>query len=316
MPLPKRNTTRRASKSGTRKASLAKPSVKAVRRIATQVVKSQGETKQVSFWSGNAGGVSALGTWPPAAYAWSAQNQLIANNSSDIHRLIPRVFQGDTETQRNGRTIKPVSLTVRGVVGINPTLNIQGGVPVSGFPMDITAVVYVLSHVSLKNYTDLSNNNNFNQLLQTGDQGNLDAAGREVVTRTSTSQFGGVIHCAQMAVDKAHYKLIKKKTFRLLNDGQLAPGNQTQTPQNVLVQNTPLLRARPFSFNLTKHIPKILKYAEINEGLATQPNNIYDPTNTAIFMCVGFYMNDGSVLNQAQSLIGLQYVADLKYKDM
>jgi len=301
-----------------RKRVAAKKAVttKAVVKIAKKVVKGQAETKQVSFWSGNSGGVSEPGTWPPAAYAWSAQNQFIQNNSSDIHRLVPRVFQGVGESQRTGSSIRPVSLTVRGVVGINPTLNLQGGVPVSGFPMDITAVIYVLSHVSLKNYRDLSNNNVFTQMLHTGDQGTLDAAGVNVSTQMPTTNFGGVIHSSQMAVEKQYYKLIKKKTVRLLNDGQLAPGNQTQTPQNVLVQNTPLLRARPFTFNLTKHIPKNLKYGEINPGLATQPNNIYDPTNTAIFMCVGFYMNDGSVLGSAQSLIGVQYVADLKFKDM
>lgn len=299
-----------------RKGLISVRSARAVRKIAQAVVTGVAETKQVSFWSGNSGGVSAPGTWPPSAYAWSVQNQLIQNNATDIHRLIPRVFQGTGETQRTGSSIKTTSLSVRGVVGLNPTLNIQGGVPTAGYPIDITAVVYVLSHVSLKNYKDLSNNNNFFQMLHTGDQGSLDAAGVNVTTQTPTTAFGGQIHSSEMAVSSHYYKLLKKKKFRLVNDGALPPSNQTTTPQNVLVQSTPLLRAKPFSFNLTKHLPANLKYPEINPGLASQPNNIYDPTNTAIFMCVGYYMNDGTVLSQPQSLIGIQYVADLKFKDM
>jgi len=299
-----------------RKNLVSVAAAKKIRKIAKQVVTGVSETKQVSFWSGNSGGVSAPGTWPPAAYAWSAQNQLIQNNSTDIHRLIPRVFQGTGETQRTGSSIKTTSLSVRGVVGLNPTLNIQGGVPTAGYPIDVTAVVYVLSHVSIKNYKDLSNNNNFFQMLHTGDQGGLDAAGVTVTTQTPTTAFGGQIHSSQMQVSSHYYKLLKKKKFRLINDGALAPSNQTTTPTNVLVQATPLLRAKPFSFNLTKHLPANLKYPEINPGLASQPNNIYDPTNTAIFMCVGYYMNDGTVLAQPQSLVGIQYVADLKFKDM
>ena len=289
---------------------------KAVAKIAKRVVKGQAETKSVSFWSGNAGGVSAPGTWPPSAYAWSVQNQLIQNNSTDIHRLIPRVIVGPGDTQRTGSSVQTVSLKIRGVVGLNPTLNQQQSAPTAGYPVDIVAVVYILSHISLKNYTDLSNNNNFFQMLKTGDQGGLNAAGTLVTTQTPTTAFGGVIHNAEMEVSNEHYRLVKKKTYRLTNDGALPPSNQTTTPTNVLVQNTPLLRARPFSFNLTKHIPKNLKYTEVNPGLATQPNNIYDPTNNALFMCVGFYMSDGTVFAQPQSLVGIQYQAELKYKDM
>lgn len=293
--------------------ALTKPAATAVAKIARRVVKGQAETKSVTFWSGPAGGVSAPGTWPPTGYNFSPQNQNIQNNGTDIHRLLPRVFLGTGDTQRTGNTIKPVSLLVKGTVALNPIFWSSGNIPP---PNDLTAVLYVLQHVNLRNYIDLSNNNNFFQMLHTGDQGVLDAAGTALTTQVPTTAFSGFVHHSQMPVSKQYYKLVKKKIFRLTSSGAQPVGGLGPPPP-VAVTVLPMTVKHSFSFELNKAIPKTLKYPEITPSVPTQANNAYDPTNTSLFMCVGFYDTKGVSLGaQGQSLIALQYEATLKYKDM
>ena len=262
----------------------------ALTKAIKRVVNNQSETKQVAWYSGPL----QNGTFANASYV--NHNAQISSNVSDILRLIPYINQGTADNQRIGETIVPKSLVVNGSVRLSDgTLNDV----VAGFRDDIVVVLYVLQHVSLKTYTSLASLNNFTQLLRTSEN--------------TTAAFTGRVVDSQLPVEDQYYRLLSKKKLRLRYAGAI-PGSATGVPVNsvVSVSNSHSYYA-DFNFNLSKHLPAKLKYPEQVTGGPVLPGAI-DPTNSSIFMAVGFYNMDGTP-TPADQLMSIQWSSFLKYKD-
>jgi len=258
----------------------------ALAQAITKVINRKAETKEVAWYGGPLYG----GTYADAAYV--NHNPIITSNTTDILRLIPKILPGTSDNQRIGERVRPVALQVNGSVRLSDgTIN---GVNAE-FRDDVVVVIYVLQHVSLKDYANLQLSNNFLQLLRTGEN--------------DTAAFSGTVTDSQLPVEDAYYRLLSKKKIRLRYAGAI-PGSAEGVPTNAVVSvaNAHSYYA-DFSFNLTKHLPAQLKYPELS---ATTGQN--DPTNSSIFMCMGFYNMDGQpALTQ---LVAIQYTSRLRFKDM
>lgn len=259
--------------------------------LIKRVVKGAAETKEVIWYNGPS---PSNGTFAQASYI--NQNATITNNTTDILRLIPYVAAGTGDNQRIGEKIKPVSLNVKGSVCLlTNSINNQPS-NTAGFQQDFYVVIYILQHVSLKSYKDLAAQNDFTQLLKTGEN--------------STVPYNGHVWESQMPVEDAYYKLLKKKKYRLRYGGMKQttagdpPGNQW-----IAMSNPHSWRAE-FNISLSKHLPANFKYPEANAPAGNQN----DPTNSSIFMCMGAYQADGTVLNS--TIFQQQYISSLKYKDL
>jgi len=227
------------------------------------------------------------------AYGWNDQNQLITTNASDIHRCIPLVKQGSAPNQRIGDIISPKSLVVRGSVQVN----INGTVGTVNSPHDLYVVMYFLQHVSLKSYATLQTSNDFTQMLNTGED--------------STAAFQGFQRDKDLPINTSEYRLLKKKVMPL----RWAGITQTPVPSTGVasIANSHAYNAQ-YTVNLTKYLPAKLKYPE-----TSSPNN-QDPTNSSIFMCMGFVdmiqcppANDP---NPPVLYLNQTYVAQMTWKDL
>ena len=159
----------------------------------------------------------------------------------------------------------------------------------------MVAVAYCLQHVSLKTYGALAAQNQFNQLLSTGEG--------------STIGFGGLFSQSQMPVEKAYYKLLGKKMMTLRSSGTQAA--TVPTPAYEGSNNNAAQLSHEWTWDITKHLPKKIVYPEEKAGFPES-----DPSNTAPFWCVGFYNVSGLPYATAISGINQEYVTQFKYKDM
>lgn len=237
-------------------------SKKTVTKIVNNVINRKAESK-MAIWYNPA--VPTIPSVTPGSYAaagWNDQNQLITVNVADIHRMIPVVTQGSGPNQRNGDRISPKSLVCRGSVAVN----INGPNGTTNDSHDLYAVIYFLQHVTLKNYYNLYANNDFTQLLNTGED--------------STAAFQGFQRDKDMPVNSSSYRLLKKKVIPL----RWAGVTQTPVPSTGVssIANSHTYNAQ-YTVNLTKYLPKTLKYPE-----STASQGVNDPTNSSIFMCVGW----------------------------
>lgn len=253
------------------------------------------ETKRVIFYNAATPNFpNEPGTLSNTGY--TVQNQFIQSNVSDIKRLIPIVTQGVQENQRIANSIKPVALNVRARV----VLNVFPGSPVGAIGgTDLIAVLYVLQHKVLKSYTTLAAQNDFQTLLETGEN--------------ATKPFGGQPWDSQLPVNPNNYQLIKKKKIKLrwggLDGGPIYPGS---TGPSYLANSHQYMGE--VSMNLKKHLPVSLKYPEA--GGTTPPASLNDPSNSSVFMCIGFYNYPGILSGATPSpLIQMQYTSELLYKD-
>nr|WPR18634.1 MAG: capsid protein [Chemarfal virus 264] len=268
----------------TRRSSVYVPPPTVEQRVARAISRST-ETKQVAWYDGP---VPSNGTY--AQWSYVNQNATITSNTTDILRLIPQVVQGTGDNQRIGERISPKSLIVKGACTVLAN-NMQ---PLPGFKSDMVVVIYVLQHVTLKSYAALTASNDFTQLLRTGEN--------------TTAAFQGTIRDAQMPVEDAYYRLLKMKKIRLRYAG-VQPHDNASVPPNqwISVDNSHSFSGE-FQFNLSKHLPKQFKYPE-----SASVAGANDPTNSSIFMCVGQYQMNGTVVQD--NLIAFQYMSQLKYKD-
>lgn len=277
--------------------SLSRPEKKEVARM----IRGAGETKMVVWYNGtnNWTGNGAL-----SQQSFMPQNNLISSNNTDILRLIPLVVQGTGDNQRIGERINPVSLVVNGTLKMS-----SADVVIPELPTDIRVVIYVLQHAALKTYQSLRTQydnsvppniiggNDFTQLLLTGEGTTIGYVGRNF------EKF--------LPVANQYYKLLAKKVVTLRYTGAVAtPSTATPlTTQTTVATNINNWNAN-FSFNLTKHLPKVLKYQEttVTTGF---PN---DPLNSSIFMCMGYEQFNGNTGTTA--FLEQQYIASMKYKDL
>lgn len=291
------------AKTGKRVGKIPKALSRGERKEVKKLIKGQSETKRTAWYQSFNDGTSpakATGFLSVAGYA--AQNSGITNNNTDILRLIPQVQQGTNDFDRIGNRISVNALTVQGAMRIGIT-NLNTYVPAQ-----IRVVLYVLQHVSLKDYTNLYNLNNFNQLLDTQEGG--------------TTAFIGVPINEGMRVADEYYKLCQKKVITLKYAGlsSMAEG-PTNTVASISNCHTYF---GTYNLNVTKHLPKVLKYPETQLDLSGNPTvnpvTLNAPTNSSLFMSMGFIDHAG-----VSSFAGVQvqttqlqqtYVANLSYKDM
>ena len=290
------------SKAAARKAADAKSLSRVEKREVKNLIRGVGETKTVMWYSG---GSNPLGNGPRSGWAWEPQNGYIAANTTDIKRLIPLVSQGTGDNQRIGERINPTSLTVHGNVKINYVNVVQ-----QLAPLNIYVVIYVLQHVSLKTYSSLQTTftnatppvavagNDFTQLLKTGEG--------------DTCAFTSAAYQADLPVASEYYRLLHKKIVPLRVSGVVqAPFGGSAGPSQASVNNNSATVCARYTFNLGKKIPKVLKYQETSVTTG-YPG---DPTNSSVFMCMGFYSQDADGPIQS-SWISNEYVSILNYKDM
>jgi len=273
--------------------------------LIKHVVDRKAETKMAMYFGGQATDATR-GTYAQAAAA--PQNQFISNNVSDILRVIPFVAEGTDTYQRIGSKINPVSLRIHCSVGINPSLMgtqypaSTGTTP--GLAANFYAVAYLLQHKEFKTYVSLSTQNNFAQLLDSGDG--------------STRQFNGTWQDSRCPVTPQYYQLIKKKVIPLRAEG--ASGVGSAIPGTTLCNGL----SSPFQANWTwnlkagKHFPKKLTYPESNTAGTGVGATLNDPTNSSLFWSVAFFRMDHTPLGGAGEpnvWIQQQYVSELRYKD-
>jgi len=274
--------------------------------LIKRVVKGQAETKYTMFYEnynpGNSSSRNTLGLY--ANRGFMVQNKTISTNNTDIKQLIPFVVQGVSDNQRMGSRISPTSLKVRGTIRVSnqdqapvpPATTPELGYLKSFTPLDIKVVIYVLQHVSLKDYENLYASNDFNQLLENGEN--------------TTVQFGGQNWHNKLPIAKQYYKLLKKKVVTLRYAGA---ENATVTSVAYSIANSHNYYAN-YELNLSKYIPANLKYPENN---VTGPA-LNTPTNSSIFMCMGFYDQKEYSNGQSFSQLGQleqTYVSTMTYKD-
>lgn len=283
-----------------RLAAQRKPKKKGIRTLIKNILKSQSETKMVTFYGGSTANPSPLrnstGTYADAGPV--SQNQFITNNTTDILKLLPDVAPGTADNQRTGKVINPLSCRVKCKVMISPTTTGERGWA-AGVAYDVTFVAYMLQHVSLKTYSSLHTDNSFNQLLSVGDG--------------TTTNFDGSFSGNNMPVEKGYYRLLAKKTHRLRSSGTLP-----ESPLQPLVGNGRMVnqnshtQSYEWTWNLGKHLPKRLIYPEDNVTVA---QGGLEPLNAAPFWCVGYYRTDGTVSATGVIDIQQEYTSILKYKD-
>lgn len=294
MATKKNRVAKKVNKSPTR--GLSRPQRKAV----LSLVRGQAETKRATFFQTASSGAPppAIATGLYSGRGWALQNNEITSNVTDILQLIPYVTQGDNDFERIGQRIKPVSLTVKGALRITGTL-IAGnsiGSPPTVTPQNYHVNLYVLQHVSLKTYSSLRANNDFTQLLQTGEG-------------TTTGFIGEALSHA-LPVATQYYRVLARKTVVLKYAGNVfsAPGVGSVSNAHSWYAN--------YEFNLSKHLPATLQYPEATFPL---PNPQVDdaPTNSSIFMCMGYCteLNTNPPVG-ADANLEQTYVSSLLYKDM
>jgi len=284
----------RKGKKGVKKA--ARPLSTVQRREVRAIIKGQAETKRTTWYNTFNDGTSAApatGGW--AARGYAVQNNQINSNTTDILRLIPNVLEGTGEFNRIGTRIRPTSLVVKGHVRINVAQLAEWK------PTHMRVVIYVLQHRQFLNYETLRNSNNFQQLLDT--QEGL------------TTGFVGDPQNENMRVADQYYQVCAKKIINLEYAGI---DYNTANNGTVSIANSHKWFA-PFSMNLTKALPKVLKYPDPYQGgPAPAPEFLNAPTNSSLFMCMGFVLENGSSSPSDPRNLFLQqeYVSEMTYKDI
>jgi len=291
---PRRAFRKRAPRRKTKKtARLSKPMKKAVKTL----IRGEAETKRTAFYqSANNGASGAIATGNWSDRGWAVQNNTITNNTTDLLQIIPYVIQGTNDFNRIGKSIRVMSLNVRGTVRVLGSLISNIGTPMT----NLDVYIYVLQHVSLKNYTDLRARNDFSRLLEDGEG--------------SGKNFLGNALDPFQPVSNQNYSVLQRKRIQLKYGGAALPGGTLTTP--VSVANAHQWSAE-FNFNLTKKCPKKLTFPDDDNG-AVNPLVYNSPTNSSIMMVIGFV--DEQVGNPAGSLVRpwleQTYVSSLTFKDM
>jgi len=275
-----------------RKTRVAKALTKVQKKQVRQLVKGQAETKRTAWYSSfNDGTSTDRATGLATNWGYSIQNNAITANNTDCLRLIPTVLQGIDDFNRLGTRIQVNSLKMQGVVRVAlPILTEQA-------PTDIRVVIYVLSHKIYKDYSTLYSQNNFLLLLDNQEGG--------------TNPFTGApVNEGQRVADQ-YYTVHAKKIITLRYAGfGIATGGSTSS-----IANSHNYYAS-YTMDLTKFLPKTLKYPEFNSGQPPEFQNA--PTNSSLFMCMGFVNQAGAsnFSDPVKPLLQQTYVSNLTFKDM
>lgn len=301
---PKKRRAPRRSKAGKRKAADRRSLSRPEKREVLRLVRTQGETKRTMFYQGfNDGTTTTRSNGLYNNRGWAVQNNAIIANSTDILQLIPYVLQGADDFNRIGQRIQPTSLTLTGSLRVR----LQNVQVLS--PYDFKVYIYICQHVSLKDYTNLYANNNFNQFLENG-EGN-------------TVKFNGEPQNVGMPIAKQYYRVLKRKVVTMRYAGAWANPVITSPAPTGIAEGTTVSVANchswyaDYSMNLTKHIPKTLMYPETSSAIL--PTTLNSPTNSSLFMAMGYvdFRNPSdSTTELTTAALEQTYVATLNFKDM
>jgi len=303
MPKGKSLKYKKSAKKATKKKSSGVAKSSNLRKRIINVLLNQAETKQAMFYQSLNDGTNpdrASGDWFDRG--WAVQNNLIQTNNVDIHQLIPFIESGTEPNQRIGDKITPIGLTVSGSIRIRLSTLL-----VNYTPADIKVVMYVLQHVSLKDYNSLYANNDFKSLLENGEN-------------TSVPFYGTPIE-AKLPVNRKSYRLIKKKVMSLRYAG--AVSNTGNPATNFSVANCHDYYV-DYTMDLTKALPAKLTYPENDVNGVPLPTTVQStPTNSSIFMCLGFYDKEETLIRPdpdsgptSKPWIQQTYVSRLTWKDL
>lgn len=274
--------------------SLSKNQKKAVKNI----VMAQAETKRVAYyqtWRDGSTPVTAPDIGAQGAMGWARQNNIITNNFTDILQLIPMVTKGDDDWNRDGTKISVNGLNVKGEIRVR---NERTYPALASTNIDV--YVYIVQHVSLKDYTNLYAQNDFSQFLSN--------------SNGSTRAFLANAQDPLDPVTKQYYKLCLKKKVTLRYAGGITyDGTPTGA---VSVANAHTWKGS-YSLNLTKFLPKKLLYPE---ATVATPYAEDTPTNSSLFMCMGFVdwqVDPHTSVNPPPTNAWLEqtYVSHLTFKD-
>lgn len=267
-----------------------------------KVVRAQAETKEALFYqSYNDGTVTTRATGLYVNRGYARQNDEIINNNTDILQLIPFVAQGTADNQRLGDQITPVGLIVKGAVRVRyPSLH---PATTAYQATNIKVCLFVLQHVSLKDYGNLYTSNKFDQLLENGEQ--------------ATNRFYGNSTSIRQSIAKQYYRVLKRKVITLRYAGSDLVGTAGSLPGPTSMNSIANSHTwyADYTLNLSKSLPKTLKYPENSTPAVT----VNEPTNSSIFMCMGYYRMDESpdLTDVAtNSDIEQTYISHLTWKDM
>ena len=299
----------RSKRFGPRKLGLKRPNKvkkarvsKPLRAAVKAIVRGQAETKYTNWYSSvNDGTSTTKATGFFSASGWAAQNQSITNNTTDILRLIPTVIEGTGDTQRIGSRIRPVSFTLKGSMRIRNVLINSPLTVTTNFTVDL----YVLQHRRLKDYANLYTQNVFSDLLENGEGG--------------TVNYTGIAVNRGMRVSSSNYIVLARKRITLRYGGVTAGAAGPTNPY--CISNAHTFYA-DYSMNLTKHLPKVLQYPDAATGTNVVPPVVLNaPTNSAIFLCMGYpsWFNDitnSTAAAAGNSFMEQTYVTELGFKDM
>lgn len=281
MPRP------RKQRAPMRKKRAPRPTQNLARAVKT-VLNRELETKYKFDYSGSI--FPAINNFGSAGN--NGHNSKIDNNTADIHALIPWIDNGTETFQRIGKSIEVRKLTADIDVSINAQY-IQNN---PGVSWNLYVVLYIWQHKLFKDYSTLSSQNSFAELLDIGD-GNL-------------TSFAGEAVYSKLPVNEDAYSLKKKMVFRLRTDGMVG-GVNPATPLVVGANSAPF--QKKFTVDLTRFVPKELKYSINHTG-----NQLIDsyPVNSSLAMSMGYYSASLDAIPTGDPpLIDVNYVTKIYYKD-
>lgn len=222
----------------------------------------------------------------------------------DIVPLVPNVGLGTGESQRVGRTIKPVKCRVDINIGFCQKNVGDSVVDSQQWANQVYVVMYILSSKKYKNWNDFSASTQWQALLDNGD--------------STTSPFGKLngtvwqsdVRDLMKPVETTEFTLLRKKVVKLTkNVGPIDQG----VPGNSQVPNLPTTSYRgSFSYKLPE-----LKYDDTSESAAGFP------TNSNVMLAIGYcyadnlytYNISGGDIVQVSPIVSATARSHVWYKD-
>jgi len=288
----------KTSKAGNRKKTksrkpkaLSKPQKAQVQKM----VLGEAEKKTVYHYNSfNDGTVTTRATGAYVNRGWAIQNQGIRTNNTDILQLIPYCDEGTDVNQRIGRKIDPVKLSLAGSVRVS--LARLNGSPT--LLTNLKVYLFIVQHVQIKDYYTLYGQNDFSQFLYNGEG--------------KTVYFDGEEQNTAQQVNSSVYKILKRVCIPLKFAGN--PSGST-----VGIPNSHVWKAN-YQLDLTKYLPAKLLYPLNTVGGPLPPEQAGAPTNSSIFMCMGFTSDINPSNTNGTEFTGLPwieqtYVTRMHYTD-
>lgn len=270
---------RRPAKSGAKKTLK-----KSVTEIVKSVVQKRAETKYVMTCPRSLGG-SVLNSFTGFTQAITGTNE--------IYNLIPFIAEGNASHQREGDSIRPLSLTLKGRVVLDNRVSDSVGIFVH---------IYLLTAKCCKSLEAAGTAANVIQISRLLDNGD-----------STKASFTGSYFNSQLAINRDEFNVIKHDVIHLVKGG----GNYNSYPGGG--SNLPVASPYPtgqngrnFSYKIP--CPDVLKYTTIgglSGGPAQAPHNYYP------FMVVGWTYDDSYAdqVGNSSTMVNIEAMSHLYFQD-